>query len=61
MTLRDADDPALKDDAALKVAWYAHQYRSRLAPLRPPAHAGAGRFLSHAFPDDVPDSVSAAP
>ena len=58
MTLRDADDPVLNDEMALRVAWYHTSTDPELASPRPPADAG-GRPNSSArvIPDDVADGV----
>ena len=57
MTLRDADDPVLNDEAALRVTWYHTSTVPGWPPSgRPLAPEEAG-YLSRVIPDDVADGV----
>jgi hypothetical protein len=57
MTLRDADDPVLNDETALRAAWYhtstAPGWPTRNRPLTPEQ----AEFISRVTSDDVADSI----
>ncbi len=57
MTLRDADDPVLNDEAAIRAAWYHTSTVPGWPPRGRPLTPEQAGFLSRVTSDDVADSI----